>query len=247
MTNATLQKQATWANSFIFTGEEPCTQSASGGGVKNRVIEIECDHEVVADGNAVVNFVSNHYGCAGRQFIDALKDEDLAKDYREIYRLTQQATNTTEKQAMAMALMLQADMIASKVIFNTPSDILTTEDIKQFVKSAAEVDVAERAYMALSTLIAENIDKFEKVHYEPSLTACWGKMQTDGVCLINKAILERELGRLGFSFDAVKKKWGNKGYIITNTQGRYYWDASVNGFKSYFVKIDTNKRNVRLD
>lgn len=247
MTNATLQKQATWANSFIFTGEEPCTQTASGGGVKNRVIEIECDHEVVADGNAVANFVSNHYGCVGRVFVEALKGEDLAKHYREIYQLTQQVTGTTEKQAMAMALMLQADMIASKVIFNTPGDFLTPDDIKQFVKSVAEVDVTERAFEMLGDIIAENIDKFEKAHYEPSMHACWGKMQIDGICLINKTILERELGRLGFSFEAAKKKWAAKGYIVLNSQGRYYWNASVNGFKGNFVKIDTNKQNARSE
>ncbi|MBR6636573.1 MAG: DUF927 domain-containing protein, partial [Phascolarctobacterium sp.] len=241
MTNATLQKQATWANSFIFTGEEPCTQTISGGGVKNRVIEIECDYEVVSNGNEVVNFVTGHYGCAGRAFIEALDKEQLAKDYREIYKLVQDVTETTEKQAMAMALMLQADMIASKVIFNTPGDFLTPADIKQFVKSVAEVDVAERAYMLVSNLISENIDKFEKVHYEPSLTACWGAVHSDGTCLVNKMILERELNKLGFSFEAIKKKWAARGYLITNTQGRYYWNASVNGFKSNFVKLNTNR------
>jgi hypothetical protein len=147
---------------------------------------------------------------------------------------------------MAMALILLADMIASKVIFNTPGDFLTPEDTKQFVKSAAEVDVTERAYMMLNTLIAENIDKFEKAHYEPSLTSCWGKMQSDGICLINKTVLERELNKLGFSFDAVKKKWAAKGYLVLTAQERYYWHASVNGFKGYFIKIDTNKQNARF-
>jgi hypothetical protein len=68
-------------------------------------------------------------------------------------------------------------------------------------------------------------------------------MQADGICFINKMILERELNKLGFSFEAVKKKWAGKGYLILNSQGRYYWNASVNGFKGNFVKLNTNNQN----
>ena len=51
-----------WRNSFIFTGEEPITKAASGGGVKNRVIEIECDKKIIQDGNYTANLVKSNYG-----------------------------------------------------------------------------------------------------------------------------------------------------------------------------------------
>ena len=43
----------TWKNSFIFTGEEPITKVNSGGGSKNRVIEIAIDGLLIEDGHYV--------------------------------------------------------------------------------------------------------------------------------------------------------------------------------------------------
>lgn len=40
MTNATFQRQKSWLNSFVFTGEEPCTKSQSGGGVKTVLLRL---------------------------------------------------------------------------------------------------------------------------------------------------------------------------------------------------------------
>ena len=41
----------TWKNSFLFTGEEPITKANSGGGSKNRVIEIAIDGPLEEDGH----------------------------------------------------------------------------------------------------------------------------------------------------------------------------------------------------
>lgn len=237
MTNATLQRQKTWANSFIFTGEEPCTVNSSGGGVKNRVIEIECDEKIIEDGNAVVNFISSHYGCAGRAFIEALKLEKLGQDHQEIQRLVMEIADTTDKQAATMALMLQADAIATRHIFKS-NDILTPADVVDFVKSKSEVDAAERAYRLTLDLIAENRNRFDGVTYdEAALNACWGKKQSDGTVMVIKSVLERELGKLGFSFDAVKKKWADRGFILKTAQGRYTEKASVLGTANYCVRL----------
>ena len=99
MTDTALQQQMTWENAFVFTGEEPCTQNMSGGGVKNRVIEIECTDNVVENGNGVVNFINHNYGLAGpfypseaaltvediKPFLKVRTDIDAAeRAYREI-------------------------------------------------------------------------------------------------------------------------------------------------------------------
>lgn len=60
----------TWKNSFIFTGEEPITKVNSGGGSKNRVIEIAIDGPLVADGHYVSSMVQENYGFAGKKFIE---------------------------------------------------------------------------------------------------------------------------------------------------------------------------------
>ncbi len=239
MTNATLQKQRSWLNSFIFTGEEPCTKTQSGGGVKNRVIEIECDQSVVTNGNAVVNFISQHYGCAGRAFIEALADEQLAADYSEYMRLTLEVTGTTEKQAMAMALMLQADAIASRAIFKDLS-ILTPEDVAAFVKSKSEVDPAERAFSIMTDIIAANVDKFDSETNDFAGSVYWGRIKPGGVVMINKTVLERELEKAGFDYSAIKKKWAEDKRLIKTSQGKYYSVFSLCGVRANYVFLALN-------
>ena len=237
MTNATFQRQKSWLNSFVFTGEEPCTKSQSGGGVKNRVIEIECDKQIIKNGNAVVNFITQHFGCAGRAFIEALEGKNLAADYNEIMRLVLEVTDTTEKQAMAMALMLQADAIASKAIFGTPGDVLSPEDIVGFVKSKAEVDVSERAFNLIVDVIGANADKFDTEFHDFAGYAYWGRRKNNGVILINKTVLEEELEKKGFDYAALKKKWAEAGHLLKTTQGRFYGLYSLNHVRANYVAL----------
>ena len=235
MSNTILQKQRSWLNSFVFTGEEPCTKSQSGGGVKNRVIEIECDQQIIKNGNAVVNFISKHYGCAGKAFIDGLHGMDLATDYNEVIRMVLEVTGTTEKQAMAMALMLQADGIASKVVFNDPGDVLDVRDVADFVKAKDEVDASERAFSIITDIIGANADKFDSVSTDFSGRAYWGRIQSDGEIFINKTVLEHQLEEIGFDFTALKKKWAEAGHLKKTTQGRFSNVYSINGVRANYV------------
>ena len=237
MTNSTFQRQKSWLNSFIFTGEEPCTKSQSGGGVKNRVIEIECDQQIISNGNAVVNFITQHYGCAGRAFIEALDGQNLAKDYNEIMRLVLDVTDTTEKQAMAMALMLQADAIASECIFGNKADVLSPEQIIGFVKGKAEVDVSERAWNIIVDTIGANADKFDTEFHDFAGYAYWGRRRSDGVIMINKTILEEELEKKGFDYAAVKKKWAEAGHLLKTKQGKFYGVYSLNHVRANYVAL----------
>ena len=68
--------------------------------------------------------------------------------------------------------------------------------------------------------------------------ATWGKLNSDGSILINKTVLERELGKVGFDFTAVKKKWAAKGYLTVSSQGRYFFHTSVCGVMGCFVRLN---------
>ena len=235
-----LQKQRNWLNSFIFTGEEPCTRAESGGGVVNRVIEIECDQQIIQNGNAVVNFVNGHYGCAGKAFIAALADENLKEDCNEAMQYILEATNTTEKQAMAMALIFLADSIAGKVIFGDEGKVLTIPEIAPFLKSKAQVDVAERAYHVVMALIAENAENFDSGVLQADerfMKTYWGRIRHDGIVFINKNVLSKMLTNNGFDFEAVKKKWCERGYLIRNSQGRFYGAYTLNKVTAYYVRL----------
>jgi hypothetical protein len=229
MTDTALQQQMTWENAFVFTGEEPCTQNMSGGGVKNRVIEIECTDNVVENGNGVVNFINHNYGLAGPEYIRLLPGYPVQELFERKMKNILDATGTSEKQAMAMALIMTADTLAGLTFY--PSEAaLTVEDIKPFLKVQTDIDAAERAYREIMGVILEH-----EVNFKPDVnTARWGRMGSSCV-EINKTVLVRELQNIGFNFDAVKKQWAKQGYLLKNACGRYANCTKVDGEKGYYV------------
>ena len=230
-----VEQTKTWRNSFIFTGEEPITKGVSGGGVKNRVIEIECDSKIIKDGNYTANLVKANYGYAGKLFIAHLRDlidtdkQSIVDEYKELFKGVLDATDTTDKQALSMALMLLADKLACECIFK--DEPLSINDVKQYLIPESAVRIEDRAYDELVSLISRNINKFNE--FSPD---AWGRI-ADDVATINKQVLEQELSRMGFDFGSVKKGWDKKGYIIKNTAGRYVHQTRVNGIKGNYIKI----------
>ena len=231
MTDTALQQQMTWENAFIFTGEEPCTQNVSGGGVKNRVIEIECADNVVKDGNSAVNFINRNYGLAGPEYIKFLSDCSIQELFDTKVKEILDGTGTSEKQAMAIALIMAADELTGLAFYPDEAP-LTVEEVKPFLKVQDDIDPAERSYREIVGVIMEH-----EVNFKPDVnTARWGRMGTDSV-LINKFVLSRELQSLGFNFDAVKKKWAEKGYLVKSTSGRYANYTKVDNAKDYYVRL----------
>ena len=225
----------TWRNSFIFTGEEPITKGVSGGGVKNRVIEIECDHKIIKDGNCTANLVKANYGHAGKIFIEYIEQimqadsEVIKREYKQLFKDIIDTTDTTDKQALSMALMLLADRLACDCIFD--DEPLTIEQVKQYVVPESAVRVEERAYSEVVSLISRNKNKFDELSND-----IWGKIQDD-VVIINKQVLEQELAKLGFDFNSIKKGWAKSEYILKNTAGRYIHQTRVYGIRGDYVKI----------
>ena len=229
MTDTALQQQMTWQNAFVFTGEEPCTQNLSGGGVKNRVIEVECTDNVLENGNSVVNFINNNYGLAGPEYIRLLGKYPVRELFEKKMKNILDATGTSEKQAMAMALILTADRLAGWA-FYPEEEALTAEDVKPFLKVQTDIDVAKRAYREIMGVILEH-----EVNFKPDMNAMrWGRMGPTFV-EINKTVLVRELRNIGFHFDAVKKQWAEQGYLLKNASGRYANCTKVDGEKGYYV------------
>lgn len=224
-----------WRNSFIFTGEEPITKAASGGGVKNRVIEIECENKIIQDGNYTANLVKANYGYAGRAFIAHLNHlintdkQSIIDRYKTLFKGILNATDTTDKQALSLALILLADELSSKFIFKDTA--LNIDDVKSYVISENAVCVEDRAYNEVVNLISRNINKLNEY-----ATDSWGKIYDD-VVTINKQVLEQELNKMGFDFGSLKKGWDKRGYIIKNSAGRYIHQTKVNGVRGNYIKI----------
>lgn len=223
-----------WRCCFLFSGEEPITKDGSGGGAKNRVIEIECTENVVDDGNAIANLVRENYGYAGKDYIQHLPDRrELQERYREIFKKVLEECDTTEKQAMAMSAILLADELSCKIIFRDVP--LKISDIKDYLRSKADVDISNRAYDWVVSWIQQNANRFTDQDNKGEI---WGKIDYDNnCCLVLKNVLVKYMSEAGFEYSAVSRKWAEKGYIERNSQGKLVFQTKCYGIKGNFVKI----------
>lgn len=250
-----VEETRTWKCSYLFTGEEPITKQNSRAGSKNRVIEVEAEEKLLEDGNYTVTVLTEHYGHAGKKLVEYLQQADLA-ELREEYKRYFDAMcklDTTEKQAMSMACILLADRILTDVIF-TDETAYAIEDVKMYLRSAQEVDVAERSYQAVLNWIAKNPVRFRNPNDDDSLNKgeVWGRIDEDKehpeippVAVINKDVLCEFLEKSGYDYAAVSKKWAAKDRVMKNSQGRYVHNTKVYGIKANYIKLnmepDTDK------
>lgn len=233
-----VEQLATWRNAFIFTGEEPVTKNNSGGGVKNRCIEIEVKEQIITNGNKTATIVKENYGHAGKKFIEYIQkipDAEIQKTYKEIYNEIMGKVDTTEKQAYSMALILLADKYARESVLMHFKP-LSIDDVKEYLTSAKSVDLSERAFDWLLGWIAENAIRFEEGNDNKG--AIWGRFEKDGSVLINKNVLLRAMNEQGFDFDACKKDWAKNGRLIKNGRGKFAHNTHCCGIRANFIKIN---------
>ena len=221
-----------WKCSFLFTGEEPCVKAGSGGGVANRVIQIEVSKKLVDDGNAVANFFRTHFGTAGPEYIEALQSGlfDIDGIYRS-YFSDLVKTDTTDKQAGAMALMLTGDKIAHDVFWPDEPE-MTTDMVVQYLASARQVDVSERAYQYACGVVSENSCNFTN-----SSRIVWGQANEDGTVYINRSVLARILTDAGYDFEACKKAWERNGYLLKRVDGRFSHSVKLKEIVTSCIKL----------
>lgn len=223
-----------WDNIIIISGEEPITNDSSKEGVKNRVIEIEENSQIIKDGNTIVNFILNNYGYAGKDFIENLpKSEELKAKYNEFVEKLKSITTST-KQINAMATILVADEIVSKTIFE--DDSFTVEDVKDYFTK--DIDEIERYKNLIYDYFFLNINNFN----ENSVGQCWGKYEKNGEevsCFyINSEILKTFLKENNINFNGIKDKLCQRGILEKNSKGRFTIQTTVNGAKQNLHKIN---------
>lgn len=229
----------TWKNSFIFTGEEPITKANSGGGSKNRVIEIAIDGPLVDDGHYVSSVVQENYGFAGRKLVEYIQEMDtgeLTERYRKLFDELCKL-DTTDKQAMAMSCLLLADELAVRLFF--PGEVpLSVSQVKKYLQSAMDVDVAERAYQSVLNWAAKNPVRFEdpKADNSPNKGEVWGKID-ETVLVINRDVLVEYMNKSGFDYTAVTKKWNERNLLVRNSQNKFVHQTKVYGIKASYLKI----------
>ena len=153
--------------------------------------------------------------------------------------------DTTEKQAMAMSCILMADRILTELIF-TDETPLTIADVKEYLRSANEVDAAERSYQMVLNWIAKNPVRFQNPTETDAVNKgeVWGRIDTNDekpeippVAVVNKDVLCEFLEKSGFDYAAISKKWAEKNRLVKNTQGKFVHQTKVHGIKASYLKI----------
>ena len=232
-----VEDQKTWRNAFIFTGEEPVTKANSGGGVKNRCIEIEVKDKIIKDGNKTANLVKENYGFAGKKFVEYIQKldmEEMKKEYKQIFTDIITCSDTTEKQAMSMALILLADKYACDCVFRD-SRPLNIAEVKEYLVSSKIVDMPSRAYDWVVNWVAENSIRFSN-DLDANRGAIWGKIEDD-MATINKNVLVEAMNRNGFDFSACSRSWQSKKKLKLNSQGYITHQTKVHNVKANYIKL----------
>ena len=153
----------TWANCFITSGETPLVNDTDGAGALNRVIEIECtaNDKAISDGHRTANKLKANYGWAGKDFVEHFIQDGERKRALQLYDDFFKActeSDTTDKQAMAAAVVLTADTLATEWIFQD-SKALTVQEMSEFLKARATVSLADRGYEIICDWVAVNANK----------------------------------------------------------------------------------------
>ena len=208
-----------WANCFVTSGESPIVSETDGAGAMNRVIEIECKagNAVIRDGHRTANALKRNYGHAGKRFIEKLTEHgeiDHAKELYEKYYTDCIQSDTTEKQAMAAAIILTADALATEWIFQD-GRALTAEELGEFLKEKAAVSASERGYEYMCGWVSANAAQFSE-----SIDRGERYGTIDGnTAVINRVVWNRTCEQAGISSKALLSHLKSKGLLVLGTKG----------------------------
>ncbi len=214
----------TWANCFITSGETPLVSEGDGAGAVNRVIEIECKAEskAIKDGHSTAAALKANYGHAGKIFVEKLSKGENVKKAHELYELYYEdclKNNTTEKQAMAAALILAGDCMASQWIFEE-KEVLTVEAIAEFLKSKEAVSAADRGYNFMCDWVAQNASRFKSSMGDGERYGEIGDGADDGwVFIIRSTAWNKACFDAGISPPALLSHLKSRGLLQTRGKG----------------------------
>lgn len=237
-----LQRMNTWRNCIITNGEHPISNSSSGGGAVNRVIEFECDEKVYSDLVGICAVISQNYGFAGREFVEYLQQDGMFEAvnaiqkeyYRELLK-----SDSTDKQAASASAILAADAIATELIFKDGNN-LTVADLEKIMTKKAEVNVNQRALEYVYELAERNPNRFKANEFGDYQGEVWGKKEDDCIYFI-KSVFDREMANAGFNSTAFLAWAKRMGYIDSDpgrrTKKAWILGGSVN---TVCVKKDNN-------
>ena len=208
-----LQRQRQWSTCILTTGEMPIVQSNSGGGAAVRTIEVNYGGEpLFQDARTVASLLKEHYGHAGKQFIDALLTEGTMDELREVQRrfYADLSGDIQDKQVLSASILLAADWLAEKALFRD-GRALTVADIKPYLITREQADVNARCHDWLFGYIGGNQVRFEA---EGNNGEVWGVIDKErNVIYIIRSFFDKILQSNGYSPGSFLT-WADRRHIL---------------------------------
>lgn len=235
-----LQKINTWKNCIITNGEHPISNTNSGGGAVNRIIEFECVDKVYFDLPLLSNVLQNNYGFAGKEFVAYLQSPGIIDKVihlqKEYYKKLLNS-ESTDKQASSASAILTADEIATELFFKDGNN-LTVDDLEKIMTKKSDVDINMRTYDYIFDLVARNPNRFCTNDFGDYQGEVWGKIDGNTIYII-KSVFDRELSLSGFNSTSFLSWAKRKNYIIFD-KDRQTKKARIGGRVANCVCIKKN-------
>ena len=236
-----LQKTPTWRNCVITTGEFPIISANSGEGAVNRTIEVDChDTKLFDEPKKTATSLYANYGFAGREFVDHLMEDGVIERVQKLQEDLQKAIktgDTMDKQSASAALILAADRLSEKWIFQD-GVLLQPDDIRPYLVSKETVNQNARALQYLYDFININQSRFS-----PGADAhqgeVWGDLDDDYAYII-RSKFDQILQDEGYNASAFLGWAKNNNLILPGKDGKMTRTKRINGRVSrcIWLKMD---------
>ena len=218
-----LRRQTKWRNVILSNGEHTIIKPLSGGGARNRVIELEAPEKIYPDLVGLCETINNNYGFAGREWVNWLMDpqnmERVRNAQKEFYAKFLDL-EITEKQAGSASAILAADQLATEVIFRD-GHALTVEELAAYLLRKGDIDINRRALEWLLDYVAT-----ESAHFNGGTTsgsggpAIWGKVDEDeGVIYFIRSAFDVAMKEHGLDPKAFLSWAVRTGHALTGPEG----------------------------
>lgn len=204
--DGSIDKVQTWAMSIITTGEEPITNETSGGGAKNRVLDIYCKDSLFKNATNVYRTSHLNYGWAGKDYIEKLiqyvKDFSI-KPIQAMYDTFFSAlmkTSPTEKQAMAATMVVLGYTLMQVFVFGKTEQesmqigLTFLNQIRPMLISVTDINNIDNTYEDLIGYVEQNKFRFvfsrNGTEYNPAdnKLEIWGRINAREVCIANSVV-----------------------------------------------------------
>lgn len=226
-----LRRQIKWRNVILSNGEHTIIKPLSGGGARNRVIEIEAPNKIYSDLVGLCEIITHNYGYAGVEFVHWLLDSNNMERTKQLQKDYYHALlnhDVTEKQAGSASAILTADHIATELIFQ--DDLaLTVDEMAEVLLRKGDIDINQKTLEWLYDYVVTNSIHFET---EGNKSELWGKIDEENhvICII-RSIFDRELKAHGLDSKAFLSWALRTGKILPGRDGPT-WPMKIPGTKS---------------